>query len=130
MTVPNRAWGLLLVAALALPGAGCLVLDALNIRYSDTGAGRDRVVTGSVDVVAQKTAARMNELGFATEIRTDPQTQAVRVLCTGGGAKFALVLTREMKEVGEQTRLRLEWDGPANDPAGAKILGALDVLTR
>jgi hypothetical protein len=130
MTVSARAIGLLLVTAV-LPGAGCAALDEFRFHYFESSAaGRERVFAGSVDTVAGQFSARLRDRGFVTDLRKDPQTQAVRIICTNAATRFALVLTREVKEVGEQTRVRLEWDGPADDQLGFQVLGALDVLTR
>src|SRR5262249_28654787 len=125
MTVAPRALGLLLAAAAAaLPGAGCAALENFTGYFEASSARRARVFGGSVDTVAGRVSAHMRDLGFVTELQKDPKTQAVRILCTNAGTRFALVLTRELKEVGEQTRLKIEWDGPADEQTGGKVLAS------
>ena len=98
----------------------------------DAGAEFDRQVRVLVEL-GYPAVAGLDEEGFRALVAPLRERAAsVGGVCDpeAGQVPFVLVLTREVKEVGEQTRVRVAWDGPADDQTGFKVLGALDVLTR
>jgi hypothetical protein len=117
-------------AFLLLCLAGCASIDYASLFFLQSdGAGRDRVMAGSLETVAQTTQSKLNELGFvATQSR---QGDTIRIASkTATGNRFALVLTKEKGKDGEQTRVRLEWEGTGDDQTGFQILSQLDVDSR
>jgi hypothetical protein len=106
----------------ALVVAGCETLDSFTLTYfSSTTAGRERVVTGSVDGVARSVQGVLEEAGMEATVKRDGAT--VRVLSrTPQGQKFAMVLTRASEG---KTRVRIDWDGVADDGTGFALLARL-----
>jgi hypothetical protein len=105
---------------------GCASDDvrALLALQSDT-SGRERVVSGSVDAVAQSAKDSLTQLGLHAEITK--QGEVVKVISrSSNGTGFALVLTRQASDKGEQTRVRMEWDGPKEEQLGFQLLGRLE----
>jgi hypothetical protein len=118
------------VGLLFLLGAGCASTDvaALFALQSQT-AGRDRVVSGSLEVVAQSAQSTLQNMGLAATMSR--KGEAIYLASkTGKGAKFTLVLTREQSKNGEQTRVHMEWDGPSDEQTGFQLLGQLETLSR
>src|SRR5262249_11129665 len=97
--------GVCAVAGLLALSVGCQSLD-LDLKLFDKGAPvGDRVVTGSLEAVAQSTQANLTKLGLAAEITKQGEAYYVTSR-TSTGARFTLVLTREQTAQGEQTRVR------------------------
>jgi hypothetical protein len=113
-----------------LLGAGCASTDlsAFFALQSQT-AGRDRVVAGSAEVVAQSAQTTLKQMGLAATVSRKGEAFYIAGK-TAKGAKFTLVLTREQSKNGEQTRVHVEWDGPSDEQAGFQLLGQLEALSR
>lgn len=116
-----------LVLALA---AGCQMMDLRGFFALETdGVGGERVITGSVDSVAQSVQATLGRMGLQAVV--SKQGETVRVTSrTAGGAGFTVVLVREKGQTGEQTRVHLEWDGPHDEQLGIQFLGQLETVRR
>jgi hypothetical protein len=127
----SRGAGLVLAALASWAGAGCAGLESFKLNYFQGGGGQERVIVGSVNEVASQASGRMRELGVTTT--TQPDAAGARIVCRGPqGEKFTLVLTSDSSRAapGQQTRVRVEWDGAANNELGSQLLAALDVQTR
>src|SRR5690349_7151224 len=105
------AWVLLMIG-------GCSALDLTGYFAVPGGeSSRDRVLAGSLEAAVQSTQASLKFLGMSAAVTQDGET--VRIASqTPTGARFTLVLTREKGQQGEQTRVQLQWNGNADDPAG------------
>jgi hypothetical protein len=124
MTGMGRLLCAALAGAMLLAGCNSPNMAGLFMLRSDA-SGRDRVVAGSLENVAESAKGSLTELGFVAT--TTQQGDIIRIASkTATGAKFALVLTRQVTKDGEQTRVRLEWDGASDDQAGFQILGKLE----
>jgi hypothetical protein len=110
--------------------AGCASLDLVSFfSLQSQTSGRDRVVAGSLDVVAQSAQTSLSQMGLAATVNR--QGEAIYVASkTATGAKFTLVLTRENTKDGEQTRVRLEWDSASDEQTGFQLLSQVETLTR
>jgi len=87
------------------------------------------VVAGSLEVVAQSAQASLTQMGLAATVNR--QGEAVSIASkTAAGAKFTLVLTREKTKDGEQTRVRVEWDGASDEQMGFQLLAQLEALSK
>jgi hypothetical protein len=116
-----------LAGVLLLAGCNSANMAGLFALRSDA-SGRDRVLAGSLETVAKSAEGSLTELGFV--VATTRQGDTIRIASkTAAGAKFTLVLTRQMTKDGEQTRARIEWDGAGDDQAGFQILGKLETLS-
>jgi hypothetical protein len=110
--------------------AGCQSIDIRGfLALQSDGAGRERVIAGSIDSVAESVRASLGQLGLSAVVTTKGETVRVESK-TGSGAGFAVVLTRDKGRDGEQTRLHIEWEGPRDDQLGLQLLGQLDMLRR
>ncbi len=113
--------GLLTLAGCAANGlssfAGLFALE------SET-TGSDRIVSGSLDMVAQNTQAALSGMGLACTMNKDGETVRLKSK-TAKGAEFAIVLTRVKGTTGEQTRVHLEWTGPNDEQFGFQLLAQL-----
>lgn len=119
------AMGLLFVLC-----AGCKTFD-LNLQWLQTGPtpGGDRVVTGSVETVAQSTQATLSRLGLmATSTRKGDAIYIASSTTTG--AKFSLVLTREKGLEGEKTRIHVEWENGRDEQVAFQLLSQLETAAK
>jgi hypothetical protein len=106
--------------------AGCASFDYASLFFLQSDAsGHDRVIAGSLESVAQSTQSTLSQLGFvATQSK---QGDTIRIASkTATGDRFTLVLTKEKGKEGDQTRVRLEWEGNRDDQTGFQILSQLD----
>ena len=110
--------------------AGCASFDLVGfLSLPSQTTGRDRVVAGSLEVVAQSAQASLTQMGLAATVNR--QGEAVSIVSkTAAGAKFTLVLTREKTKDGEQTRVRVEWDGASDEQMGFQLLAQLEALNK
>lgn len=98
--------------------AGCASTDGVGF-FGFQASGDDRVVTGSLDVVAKSTHARLERLGLKAVVT--PQGEAIEIASAvgpDGKGRFKLVLTRD----GERTRMKLVWIDERNDGFGQMVL--------
>jgi hypothetical protein len=92
-------------------------------------SGRERVIAGSLDAVAGSCQASLSQMGFSATVSRQGDT--IRIASkTASGARFTLVLMREKGKDGEQTRLRIEWDGNSEDQVGFQLLAQVESLHR
>jgi hypothetical protein len=110
--------------------AGCANLDLASVFLLQSDAsGRDRLVAGSLDAVAESAQSSLTQLGLSASVTR--QGESVRIASrTSSGAHFTLVLTREKGKDGEQTRVRIEWDGGSEDQVGFQLLSQIESLHR
>jgi hypothetical protein len=108
------AWALLL--------AGCASSDVAGVIGLKTDG--DRLVDGSLDVVAQRTKDRLGVLGLKAEV--NKKGEAIYIDSVFNGARFTLVLTSEKTGQTEQTRIKLQWVDKASGDAARLILVRLE----
>ncbi len=110
--------------------AGCASFDLVSFfALQSQASGRDRVVAGSLETVAQSAQTTLSQMGLAATVNR--KGEAIYVASkTAAGAKFTLVLTREKTRDGEQTRVHMEWDGASDDQTGFHVLAQLEALGR
>ncbi len=126
-----RTYQILCAAALAafgLPGCSGFQLSSIFSLQSDA-SGHDRVVNGSVEAVAQSTQAALNQMGLVAVVNR--KGESVRISSqTANGTRFTLVLTRENLQGGEQTRVRMEWDGATDEQTAFQLLSQIETISR
>jgi hypothetical protein len=107
--------------------AGCKnVSNVAGFFALDNGTGgQDRVMTGSLEAVAESTQGTLRQLGF-TATRTEKNDAIYLASKTASGASFTLVLTRIKGKNGESTKVHIEWNGPKDDSIGLSILGQVE----
>jgi hypothetical protein len=112
----------LLFAVILLSPLGCKGTDwsSLFVLESDA-AGRTRLVAGSLESVSRSTQGTLRQLGLKADVRPDGDTVRI-VSASKSGAGFTIVLTREKSSDSEKTRVRIEWDGAAEDQLGFQII--------
>lgn len=111
--------------------AGCASLDQFGGLFAleSDAAGKDRVVTGSLEAVAKSTEANLTQMGL--QAVSTRKGDAIHVAArTKHGAEFTVVLTREASQVGEQTRVHLEWKGSRDDQTSFQLMSRLDTVAR
>lgn len=129
----TRVVGMVCAAgALCLLAAGCDGLRDYTLSASAlaaAGAGKDRVVAGSLETVAASTQESLQQLGLvATSTR---EGDAVRITATTKtGQHFSLVLTRAKTDQGEVTHVRFEWDRDRDEGMEMQILSQVEVRGR
>ncbi|HLJ96354.1 MAG TPA: hypothetical protein VKU02_24485 [Gemmataceae bacterium] len=106
--------------------AGCASLDLVSVlSLPSPTTGHDRVVAGSLEVVAQSAQTALGQMGLAATVNRQGET--IRIASKSpSGAKFTLVLTREKTKDSEQTRAHVEWEGASDDQMGLKVLAQLE----
>jgi hypothetical protein len=106
--------------------AGCNSIDVASmVTFKSDSMGRERIVGGSLQMVAQSTQSTLNQMGFITNTKHDRET--IRISSkTAAGAAFTFVLTRVKTDSDEQTRVRIEWDGTRDDNLGLELLAKLE----
>ena len=110
--------------------AGCASVDLTGFfSLQSQATGRDRVVAGSLEAVAQSAQSTLGQMGLAATVNRKGETIYIASKTTAG-AKFTLVLTREKAKDGEQTRVHVEWDGASDDQIGFQVLAQLEALSR
>lgn len=110
--------------------SGCASLDLSGFfALQGQATGHDRVVAGSLEAVAQSTQTTLTQMGLAATVNR--KGEAVYISSkTAGGARFTLVLTREKTKDGEQTRVRVEWEGVSDEQTSLKLLGQIETQVR
>lgn len=110
---------------------GCAAVDFdFNLFAAQNGApGGDRVVAGSLDVVAESTKATLNRLGLVAEVTKEGEAVYISSV-TRTGAKFTFVLTRDKAKDGEHTRIHVEWAKEGDEQSVFQILSQLEVVKR
>jgi hypothetical protein len=109
------------VAGLVLSFAGCSNLSFFA--QGELPAG-DGLVAGKLDDVAISVQGKLTRLGFNAVLTQ--QGEAIHLSSTTKtGARFTLVLTREMTPQGEQTRVKLQWGSGYDRDAALLILGEI-----
>ena len=115
--------------ALCLLAAGCDGLRDYTLSGSAllaAGAGKDRVVAGSLEKVAASTQDSLQQLGIAAT--STREGDAVRIAATTKtGQHFSLVLTRAKTDHGEVTHVRFEWDRDRDEGTEMQILSQVEV---
>ena len=116
--MPKLRAGLIVLVFLA----GCASADYFSLAFLESSAtGRDRVVVGSLEAVSANTQATLKQLGLQAVATQDGEAVRIRSM-TRNGQLFSLVLTSERTAQGEQTHIRLEWEGSPDHSTGAQIL--------
>jgi hypothetical protein len=113
------------VICLAL--AGCDSLKDLNVNAAAflAPSGGDRVVAGSLEVVAGSTEEALKGMGLF--VNTTREGEAIRIRATRSGQHFSLVLTRQKTDRGEMTHIRFEWDDARDEGIETQILSQVEV---
>jgi hypothetical protein len=106
----------------ALLLAGCASSDVAGVLGLRTDG--DRLVDGSLDVVAQRTKDRLVGLGLTAEV--NKKGEAFYIDSMFNGARFTLVLTSEKAGQKEQTRIKLQWVDKASGYMARLILVRLE----
>ncbi len=110
--------------------AGCASIDLTGFfSLQSQASGRDRVVAGSLEAVAQSAQTTLNQMGLAATMNRKGEAVYIGGKTTAG-AKFTLVLTREKAKDTEQTRVHVEWDGASDDQIGFQLLAQLEAMSR
>jgi hypothetical protein len=110
--------------------AGCASFDVVSyLSLQSAPVGRERVVAGSLEAVAESAKTSLGQMGLAASVNRKGEAISIASK-TPGGAKFTLVLTREKTKDGEQTRARVEWDGARDEQIDLKLLAQLETLGR
>jgi hypothetical protein len=122
-------WGkrLAIMASLAMfLGIGCASLQEFQMNFlSSPAAGRERILSGSVENAVQSTQGLLRDWGL--EATSSKKGEEVCIhSSTKRGREFRVVLTRTTDS---QTRVRLEWDGAEDDELGMCLLTQLEHLT-
>jgi hypothetical protein len=123
----SRLRGIICAIALGCAGlAGCSSFDVTSlVTFKTDSLGRERVMQGSLEAVAESTQSTLTQMGFAANVNRKSET--VRISSkTAAGAAFTFVLTRVKNEQGEQTRVRIEWDNARDDNLGLELLAKLE----
>jgi hypothetical protein len=109
---------------------GCASLDLAGFLALNSDAnGHERVVAGSVEVVAQSTQNTLSQMGFTTSMNREGDT--IRITSrTAAGKNFTVVLVRSTNQGVDQTRVRIEWDGQGDTQASLQLLTQIETATR
>jgi hypothetical protein len=108
-----------------LGATGCETLQSFDMTYfQSSAAGRERVVAGSVESVARSAEGVLHGLGLQAVVSKEGEVVRIRSQ-TLQGQKFALVCARASDG---KTRVRIEWDGTADEGMGYALLAQLDLL--
>ena len=107
--------------------AGCDSLKNLNVDAAAllASGGGDRVVAGSLEVVAGSTEGALKGMGLF--VNTTTEGESIRIRATRSGQHFSLVLTRQKSERGDMTRVRFEWDDSRDEGMETQILSQVEV---
>jgi hypothetical protein len=92
---------------------------------SNPAAGRERILSGSVENAAQSTQGLLRDWGLEATSSKKGESVCIRS-STQRGREFSVMLTRTSDG---QTRVRLEWDGAEDDELGMCLLTHLEHLT-
>ena len=110
--------------------AGCQSVDIRGfLGLPSDAAGAEYLIGGSIDSVAQSVQASLGQMGLNAAVNKQGETVRVESR-TATGAGFAVVLTREKGQGGEQTRVHIEWIGQRDDQTHSQLLAKLDALVR
>jgi hypothetical protein len=126
-----RINGAICAIALGWTGlAGCSSFDITSmVALKSDSLGKERVVSGSIEAVAQSTQSTLSQMGFAANMTRKGET--IRISSkTAAGATFTMVLTDAKTGAGEQTRIRIEWDGGSDDNLGLQLLAQLPAIVQ
>lgn len=126
MSGPRR-WACAAVVGVALVAAvGCKITDLSLLAVLHGTTNNDRVMTGSLDVVAAALQADLGKIGLVATIT--PEGEAVRIRSTTRtGQRFSLVLTRVQNAVGEQTNVHFEWEGKPDEHTESLLFGQMEM---
>ena len=109
---------------------GCASVDVAGFfALQSQASGHDRVITGSLEAVAQSAQTTLSQMGLAATLNRKGETIYIASK-TSQGAKFILVLNREKTKDGEQTRVHVDWDGASDEPISLQVLAQLETLSR
>ncbi len=105
---------------------GCAGFDLAGMLLLKTDpAGYDRVVSGSLDMVATSTRESLTQLGLAADLKAGTGQYYIDST-TKSGIRFRLVLTRVETPAGEKTRISWEWLDNRQDSSHVAILGEVE----
>jgi hypothetical protein len=107
-------WALLL----AMGCASTDIAGYLNLK-SDSN---ERLMEGSLDVVAQATCDRLRTLQMGAEMTKQGETVYINSTTPLNKVRFTLVLTREKVGDAEKTRVRMQWADKRDGNMAAEIL--------
>lgn len=124
----SAAWGLGALGLACVLLTGCTALDFdLNVLTTNWGSpGGDRVISGSLDTVAESTRASLERVGLAATISRQGETVYIASM-SRTGAKFTFVLTRETGKDGEQTRIRVNWEKGSDEQTVFQVLSGIEI---
>jgi len=99
--------------------------DTFSVGFlTNPQTSRDRVIAGSVDDVSLATQSLLRRLNLQAKVTEEYGT--VRIAsATRSGRSFTLVLTKEMQDQLEYTRVSIEWSDSAEDETGYAILSGI-----
>jgi hypothetical protein len=103
--------------------AGCASSDVAGVLGVKLD-GNERVVDGSLEVVAQRTKDRLVALGLRADV--NKQGEEFSIDSVFNGARFKLVLARQKTGQTEQTRIKLQWVDKADGDLARLILVRLE----
>ena len=119
----RRGRALRAVPWVLLLAAGCWP-DSAFLNPGWTTGGRCQVVPGSPEGVSLAAQAALGRMGLF--VRAGRDGQAVRLRsATASGRRFTLVLEAQQSVAGKETRLRVEWEGEAEEEFWPAFLGVL-----
>ncbi len=109
---------------------GCASFDLAGfLALKDDGNGHERIVAGSFEAVAQSTQNTLSQMGFTTSQNREGDT--IRITSrTATGNNFTVVLVRSTGQGGEQTRVRIEWDGKGDSQASLQLLAQIETAAK
>ena len=110
--------------------SGCATTDFFNLSFLQTSTpGGDRVIVGSLETVSESTKASLSRLGMTANVSRQGEEIHIAT-ATPSGAKFKFVLKRDKGKDGEQTRVRIEWEGRSDEQTAFQVLSQLDLGSR
>jgi hypothetical protein len=105
--------------------AGCNSFDLTTmVTLKSNAIGNEREVAGSIEAITLSTQSTLAQMGYATNTTRKGETVRIHVK-TATGPGFTLVLTKAKSDVGEQTRVRIEWEGEADTNLGLTLLAQI-----
>jgi hypothetical protein len=127
--MPTTRWAAGACAvSLLLVVVGCKLTEFAAVGTFPGAGGGDRTYAGSVNEVAFSLQATLEGLGLS--VQSVPEGESVRLVATSrGGHHFSLILTRQVTDTGEVTRVRTEWHSARDADLEGKVLAQAEVKT-
>jgi hypothetical protein len=103
-------------------------LDAIAREFGSDPA-REHVVAGPQGTVASSAQGALERLGLSV-VPTWEKDDVHLNTYTKAGQQLTVVVSRQQTDVGEQTRLRFDWEGVPDESFETKVLNRIEVRTR